>query len=615
MAVADFCCGAECSINFSGSTPSPDARHLLLIGTAPTVQSGIARNGGLAFRFAPVAQAGNSLRRTAPAGGATRWARFYVYFVTLPGIDTTIMRFEVSSGAVPSLVYRTSDTTIRPSISGGTGGTATVVTTGVWYRVDIKADVSTGTATVSLQLDGVDKGTNSFTQAATTFINTKFGPSCTGAVVTADMVYDDFITGTNLADYPAGAGSIVGMSPTSDGAHSFATAGLFIYEAAGANIDPSATDTFSHINHSLVNSIGSFLNAANPAAGDYLEWGFGTLPPLATINGVEVVSSHHAFSGTANKQSMHLMDGITEAVVFDDADFSNTTITHTSKQFALAPSDSLPWLKADVEAMRIRWGSSWTTPGANPDPYIDGLMLEVDFVPAVNSTGSGSPVAPRLSAFTTSAATNVEHVTGSGSPVKARLSAFTTSTASQRFEGSGAAVAPRLSAFASGAGGARIAGTGSPFKTLSAFASGTATNVGHITGTGSPVATLRAFTGSQSQQGVGGMILIAEIDDRPRPKRKKPKPRPETPESTPLAELDSVPEFAPSQLDPALWDRVLRKVPYKERIPPKKAAAPESTQTVEDKLLQHFLDTMGGPVDFNENDVPFMLQRFLRQGR
>lgn len=390
MATAEFCCGAECGITGIGAAPIPDGtRHWKnQVGTVPTSQTTVARNGGRAYRFNPTGVAGEvSYLRRDPVSSTTRWVRGYVRFGALPSTDATLIQLTTALGSSPRLTYRTATQDIIASVGTTvTGATAVPVVTGVWYRVELAADVSTGTSEMSLTVDGVDKGTAQLAQTATTLSEFRVGAQCAGAVgLTADVYWDDIAYGANLVDYPIGAGQIIGLVPNADGTHSTNTAGDFIYGAAGANIATDATDTWSYLDH-LQDTITDFLNAANAATGEYLEWSFTDLPAVASILGLEVVSAHHGASTTANLQSLRLRDGATDSDVFADIDFSQTTLCYNSKQYATAPSSGVAWTKTKVDALKARWGSSWTAADVAPDAYIDAIMLEVDYVPSSAST-------------------------------------------------------------------------------------------------------------------------------------------------------------------------------------------------------------------------------------
>lgn len=215
----------------------------------------------------------------------------------------------------------------------------------------------------------------------------------------------------------------------------------------------------------------------------------------------------------------------------------------------------------------------------------------------------------------------------SGSPF-ATLSPFSSGTGTQTFNASGAAVAT-LSAFASGTAGTQgfVVGTGSPVATLSAFASGTATQTvtTPVSGSGSPVATLSPFAISgfpavrQGARGGGAMRFITYEEPKEPKKRKRRKKRkpPETPESAQLEATEvQLPGVELSGIDSESMRRI--RHPVRMPLPPAKSTKPEpepDTRTVEDRLLEHFLESLGGFKPAKEEDMPFFLQRFLRMGQ
>lgn len=380
MATLDFSCSAECLVAGIGSTPTPDARHINTVqGSGFTNQNTIAIDGGRAFRFNPSGTECH-IRKTTTSCNQRHW-RFYVRFETLPSVDTTLLRFQGVAGTACYLRYRTATKDIIAAIGTSvTGATGQVITTGVWYRVEFKADMSTGTRTASLIVDGVSKGTVSASIAASTSTQWRVGASCDSESLSADMFVTWISTGTNIADYPLGPGRVKALFPNRDGTHSFSATGDFADET-GTGIAPGATTTWAKIAHGI-NAISTYLNAALAGTTEYLEWGFDSLTGAGRINGVEVVSAHHAATTTANKQSARIVDGGSAGTIFDDADFSQTTIAQNSHHFPTAPSTAVAWTVAQVNALLVRWGSSWTSSDVDPDAYIDSILLEVDYVPA-----------------------------------------------------------------------------------------------------------------------------------------------------------------------------------------------------------------------------------------
>ncbi len=410
MPTADFCCGAECGISTAGAVSDlPANRHWMAIaGVGPTVQSTFARNGGSAYRFNPANADISNIRHDTAGTENTRWFRGYVYFNSLAtdAIISHICRFRTVSGLDGSIAYKPSAGALV-GVMGGNQSVATFpVTTGVWYRIEMALDVSGATAELSWTVNGVDKGTVTNVQTATTINALFIGAQCSGATATnGDVIWDDVITGTNIAtDYPVGAGQVAGLFPNADGTHSFSVAGDFVYNAAGGNVATDATDTWSFVDHPM-GSVSDFMNAALAGTGEYLEWQFQDLPAgVGSINGLELVSAHHAASTTANLQSGRLVDGGTVNDAWLDRDFSQTSMVYNTKHYAVAPSSSAAWTKAKVDALKFRWGSSWTAADVSPDAYIDGIVLEVDYVPSGAATrfyftqGVAAAISPAIDA-------------------------------------------------------------------------------------------------------------------------------------------------------------------------------------------------------------------------
>lgn len=387
-------CGAECGIAAAGTAPPAGTiRHWSnVFGTAPTVvTSGPSpMRSTRCYRF-NTANATSGLTHTyasAIASPATTVARFYAYFTTFSAGNNHSL-WSTGNGLGAYFDVGTSSV-----FAGGgavtLGATGVAITTGQWYRIDVKC-VAGATRTVDVQVDGVACGqfTSSGALSETTC---SLG---TGSLVTADWYADDYIVSSTGADYPIGAGKVVGLYPNADGGHNFNLAGDFIYEAAGGNVATSATDTWTHLQNPLSTTIGNFMNAAAPATSEYLCWTLDNLPAdVLTINGVAAVGTFHAASTTACAHDLLFVDdsatsgttvvnelallGSWGAGVFGTGvDLSETTIVVPYKVGATGASTGA-WTITNVNDLAAIFGGT----DVNPDAYCDGVCLEVDYVPA-----------------------------------------------------------------------------------------------------------------------------------------------------------------------------------------------------------------------------------------
>jgi hypothetical protein len=375
----DFVCGAECGIVGIGTTPVPSTRHWdSANGDAPTIVAG--RTGGSALQWA---LSGTSGRLGRTVTGTERTFRGYLYFDTLPtGISNLPLVMFISTGGSCSLLYRQADSTIIAAVgTTTTGATAVSVTTGVWYRIDMTGNSASGTRTCSLTVDGVDKGTASASVATAPFTMLRVGGSCNGDLVTGTVLWDDMIASTLNAEYPLGEGQIVGLLPNVDGTHSFSASTDFEYNDT-TGIATNATDVHTYLDHQMT-TISDFIAITGAASGEYVEIGFEPLPAAASVNALAVVSAHHAAGTTANKTTLRVVDGAVTNDACTDSDFSATTLHYNEKVYpsGIASGVGAPWTSSAIDALLVRITSSFGTADIDSVPYVDAVMLEVDYIP------------------------------------------------------------------------------------------------------------------------------------------------------------------------------------------------------------------------------------------
>lgn len=307
--------------------------------------------------------------------------RVYTYFETsLPTADCNIVRGII--GTDPGVTFKASDGKIYASTGSSLGATGVAVSPGQWYRIDYKFDTSANTFTADAKVDGVACGQKTVASAASFMTSIRIGFNIFGTTANGTMYMTDHAVSQTVGDYPIGPGAGIALYPNADGAHVFDTAGDFKYENT-TNVGTGATDTFSHVNSVLDTTIGNFISVNAASNTEYLEWAFTDLPSITSINGIHVSLASHSSSTAANKQTLQLNDNGTLSDVCTDLDQSQTTICYHSKQYTTAPSTGGAWTKALADGLLARWNSSYGTVGESPIPFIDGVCLEVDYVPGI----------------------------------------------------------------------------------------------------------------------------------------------------------------------------------------------------------------------------------------
>jgi hypothetical protein len=381
---SDFGCGGECATPIGTSVASGHWHGE--IGTPFTSEGVIARNNLRSWRSTPIDDWSYRYRGVT---GNKRHARVYVRFPTLPQTDCVLLMFKATAGGnSPELRYRAA----TQDLVGGVGTsvtTATVVVPGRWYECNLKGDVSVNPRTVSLNIDGVDKGTANFAFATSSMDQVRLGAAC-DEVATADVLFDDFRTGANVATYPYGPGSIIGLQLVSDGVHSYNASGDFKYDGL-TNVPTGALDTYSHLLGILSNVTERSIALGTASVGEYLEWLLGGMPAATAIKFIEIISAHGAVLTSAHKQSLRLISGVNTQDLLLEQSFPHATPAFPSTHLTKAPGGAT-WTQALVNALKFRYASGWASALIAGTPKIFGLFVEVEATGLATVPDEGSEV-------------------------------------------------------------------------------------------------------------------------------------------------------------------------------------------------------------------------------
>lgn len=381
-------CGGECGLQSPGPTTSPDQRHWNTPTGTIALSTAITRGGGQSYRFNS-SGVGARLQKNWATPPTINVARIALYFTSLPNIDCNIIQLAPLAGTSVVLRFINASSSITPALGTTvTGATAFPVTTGVWYIVTFRGNVAdaggTRTATAKAKIDGTafytDMGTVSAVVAASTITSFRVGNAGNAEAVTCDLYIDDITVSLTPEDFPYPDGHIVGLKPTRDGTHSFNAVTDFKYNNTTNMPSTSPTDTWTYVDNSPVDDPpADFLAISGAATSEYLEWGFESLPAaVAAIHGLNVVTGNYAQGTAVNAQTLRLVDGGSTNDVVVDGDFSFVTVGNNEKIYATAPSGGA-WTKAKVDALLLRWTSSFTAADIVPVPYMSAALLEVDY--------------------------------------------------------------------------------------------------------------------------------------------------------------------------------------------------------------------------------------------
>lgn len=310
--------------------------------------------------------------------GGTGVARFYVRFATLPNAVCTLGGFiGGTSGFEFGAIFDSATNTIVAgrNASKGTGGVA--VTTGVWYRIDIKS-VFAATHAVDVSVDGVAVTQKTESVAAET--STALLVGCEGTTVTADLFIDDIVASSTSGDFPIGPGAVAGLYPNADGTHggTWASGAFGKGTSAGSAAARTDTDIWQSLDNPLVaTAAGSWVgDLTGSGLTDYVEFRNAAMPPYAgPIHGAMLVVTSHSASTTANNFNWDINDGAGHtATLISVVDLSETAIT-IPVVVRNTDANGVLWTPASIGTNRNRFAAT----DVNPDVYLDGFVWEVAY--------------------------------------------------------------------------------------------------------------------------------------------------------------------------------------------------------------------------------------------
>lgn len=376
MATPILTCGAECGAVLGGS-------HFTSTQGTASFSTTTFRSGLRSLRCNPTA--GLGLVTGVTLASSTDWViRAYVQFATLP--DVTSHVFAVATAMAQGVFYHQPSGTLQVGDStSNLGGSGVSITTGVWYRVDFKATATT----LDAQIDGAAVGqlAGTFTAKTRLYVGSD-------ATTTRDQFTDDILISQTLADYPLGAGYVLSYIPNADGTHNVAGANDFEETLTGTDITNATTTAWQLIDERpLPTTAVDFINGIAPLnTTDYVEWQYADSVETEAPRVVDAVLVHHDASGAGtNNFTVTLREhaGGTSADIWTGTTNVGATISAKRAAFATVPGTSNAWTTTTFNALRSRF----LVTDSSPDPYLDAVMLEAEFPPAV------VPRVPRFTSY------------------------------------------------------------------------------------------------------------------------------------------------------------------------------------------------------------------------
>jgi hypothetical protein len=403
-----LCCGFECGEQYrlgAGFGTNAHTGHWFFDennGTA-TFDTATPRSGRYCLRINNVAS--DTFAQSAyPQGTLPQYhdyvVRFYVRFNTLPNTNCFI-NYISGLGHNCGIAYNYADSKLYCAFVGEFnynypftpvlfGATGVSVTTDVWYRIDLRVIIDNSPPFTSIEgkVDGVDLGglTNSYaTQYSPGYNTVVLGP---GTTITGDVLYDDYILSFTSADYPFGAGNVLGFTPRCDGTHNAGT-NLFRVGASGAFISDATIDSYLLVDDIPVNlgnvSGSDYINQISNGASNYLEHRYGPFEPRAhpTVppRAVDVLIQRSAASNSIGNSLFKVADNGTEDTIVTQGAVANSLEIYTNRKHYANPPSGLGGWKIDGQSgnfkqLRHRFGYS---SDANPDQYFVGTLIEAEF--------------------------------------------------------------------------------------------------------------------------------------------------------------------------------------------------------------------------------------------
>ena len=272
MAITDIC-GWECRIAIAGAANAPDERHWDTANNTPTISTTTVRTGTASLRINAAAATqylAKTIARTIVSG------RVYFRYVDGPATEVGIITFINASGN--SSIRMTAANELRVQAGAGTAVTmGSALSADTWYRLDFLCNTSTGTASMKARIDGGTEYESTASQASANNTSVRFGAN---GAQTMEFFFDDLVMGDAAGDYPFGSGTVEKMSPDSDGAHNIAADPneQFGYDAAGADVQDSATDVYTYVDDVDLTSTADFIRQDVAGTGAYVAVAFPAAP-------------------------------------------------------------------------------------------------------------------------------------------------------------------------------------------------------------------------------------------------------------------------------------------------------------------------------------------------
>lgn len=386
-----------------------------------SISSTVVRSGSYAWRTNPAAGTG-FFRQQIFASDTNRggYLRVYLRIGTLPGTTIQILRFSSSANAHLSSIRLHSDGTLSLHNAAGTqvGSATAALSTGVWYRLELKNDSTNATGTIAGVLDGSQfaSGNNSSRGSWARVLWGVITPS-----TTCDLYFDDVALnddqGASQNSYP-GSGKLIPMYPNAAGdsnqwKNTAGSAGSSSnYQLVDETTPNDATD---YVQSNTLNNTDFYNLSAS---------GIGSSDVVNVVTAHVRTTNNVADAATTLKLGIEKTSGgtVTEgsAITPNSTSWQTDDSTGTFKPTLVTYTDpdGAAWTQSTLDSAQLRL--KITTGGTN-SILVSSAWLLVDYTPA---GGGSATLTPSLSDAITITENVSVSVSGASNTWSSRIQAW-----------------------------------------------------------------------------------------------------------------------------------------------------------------------------------------------
>ena len=351
------------------------------VSNAPTADATIKRTGGYSmWCYKTVAAACFVAFPVQPASQTYEVGRFYVRVDAAPSTATGLLRWD-TAGGVSFYITLSAARVLSASIIGGTERFGPTLSLGTWYRIDFRLYCGGATYTIDWQVEGVAQTQATLgSQAASTFSATltRLGSSSS---CTHDFHFDDVVISNTTGDYPISTldTGVLGLPPNAAGT---SNPGTYIQDNGSVVVNDATNPANVELDDVPFNG-ADYIKQTELDTALYAEVNFADIAET-TILGAMAFLAYTSAATQANNGQTRIRDSNGQETTVFANDMSETSMFYKSA-IVLTPSGG--GTQAHVNALTGRVGYS---SDATPDPYWQGLMIQVAYEEAAGEQHSGS---------------------------------------------------------------------------------------------------------------------------------------------------------------------------------------------------------------------------------